>query len=142
MDGTNNKREITMRTLLIGLMGSLALAGCASSGVSTVSPEALQAPVCASTAECNDAWRRAQVYVASHSGYKIQTATDSIIQTFGPADSSPDIAFQVTRQPMGGGREQIVASAICDNIFGCIPKTGEAIAGFNAYVKGATAPAN
>lgn len=126
------------------ILGTLALAGCASpgGGAPSISPEALQAPICKSQAQCNEAWRRAQVYVATHAGYKIQTATDSIIQTFGPADSSPSIAFQVTRQPIGGGREQIVASASCDNLFGCIPRTAEAIAGFNAYVKGASAPAN
>jgi hypothetical protein len=46
--------------------------------------------------------------------------------------------FQVTRQPMGGGRQQIVARASCDKMFGCVLKSVEAIAGFNAYEKGAT----
>ena len=45
--------------------------------------------------------------------------------------------FQVTRQPMGGGREQIVARASYEKMFGCVLKSAEAIAGFNAYEKGA-----
>jgi hypothetical protein len=131
-------RGILWACILLAFMALISAMGCASpDSTQNVSPEALQAPICQSTAQCNDAWRRAQVWVATHGGYKIQTATDSVIQTFGPGGSSPELAFLVTREPLEAGREQIVMHASCDNFIGCIPKPTEAIANFNAYVKGA-----
>lgn len=50
----------------------------------------------------DETWGRAQVWLTSYASYKIQTATDYVLQTFAPVESnSDDYAYEVTRLPGG-----------------------------------------
>jgi hypothetical protein len=71
---------------------------------------------------CKERWERAQIWVAKHSMFKIQTATDVLIQTFG-TQNDVRYTFSVTKEPLGGGKYRIVAEVVCGswNIHMCRP---------------------
>jgi hypothetical protein len=79
---------------------------------------------CSSKDECAEKWSKAQLWLTSHSRWKIQTASESIIQTYGPGSSS-DAAFTITRLNRADGSGEIDIRAMCGNLFGCIPTTRE-----------------
>lgn len=117
---------------------SLVLAGCAV-GPKLDSFEIMEANeplVCASKEQCDLYWQKAQIWVTENSHYRIQMANDTIIQTFGPANSSPYLAYIITKHPdalSGGSRIKI--SGGCANIFGCNPPLINAALSFKRYVK-------
>ena len=88
-------------------------------------------PTCSSEKECNAKWETAQLWVVKNAGYKIQTATSVLIQTFNATGSRVELAAQITKEPQGGGRYQFVAKVWCDNIFGCRPNRLDALLDFN-----------
>jgi hypothetical protein len=51
--------------------------------------------------ELPDAWGRAQSFISQYSDMKIQIATNNVIQTYNPSDSSIDIGYSVNNAPMG-----------------------------------------
>jgi hypothetical protein len=69
----------------LGAAALALLSGCAVQDQvsSTTMEQATQPLTCMSKAECDAWWARAQVWVTNHSEYKLQTVTDSIIQTAG-----------------------------------------------------------
>ena len=91
------------------------------------------APMCEG-ADCTDMWQRAQLWVANHSKWKIQTATDVLIETFNPIGYQPSYGFSVTREPLGNGRYRISMALHCGNPLGCDPKATDVLAAFNYYV--------
>jgi hypothetical protein len=91
-------------------------------------------PVCSNERECNEKWEVAQLWVVKNAGYKIQTATNVLIQTYNPSNSRVEIAVQVTKEPLGGGRYQFIAKAWCDNMFGCSLNRFDAVLSFNRAV--------
>lgn len=115
------------------------LAGCASGPGSSVSPEveaAAREPLyCHGPEQCSVYWRRAQLWVASNSAWKIQTVTDALIVTYTPQRSSVERGYQITREPQDGGREQISIGSACANMFGCSTDTFQQAAKFKQYVK-------
>lgn len=94
-------------------------------------------PVCEGEADCKAKWEAAQLWVVHNSRYKIQTATDVVIHTYTPVGADPSIGARVTKEPLGGGRYQIVVSVFCDNIFGCVPDAIDASLDFNRAVSAA-----
>lgn len=73
-----------MKPLLIGGLAVL-MAGCGT----------FYKPTAGGSVECQGAqcalmWQRVQTWVATNSRYRIQIATDSILQTFGPHDNVYD----------------------------------------------------
>ncbi|MCC8393334.1 hypothetical protein LJ656_12090 [Paraburkholderia sp. MMS20-SJTR3] len=123
---------------LLAALCLTALAGCASRG--QVDPDVMQIATkpltCASRAECDMWWQRAQSWVASHSKYPIETATDSLIQTAGPDGGKRALAYQITRTANPDGTATIGFSAHCDGSLGCKPNPWEAGADFKQYVRG------
>ena len=83
----------------------LSIASCATTpALSAADQLELSQPLtCSSKGECDRYWQRAQVFVSQNAGYKMQTVTDSIIQTFGPFGSRVELAWSVTRLPNSGG---------------------------------------
>lgn len=69
-----------------------------------------------SKAEADDAWGRAQTFVARFSTMKIQTATDYVLQTYNPAGSGINYGYSISRTPMGENMEMEV-QCLCDNPF-------------------------
>lgn len=68
-------------------------------------------PVCSSDAECKAMWEMAEVWVVRNADYKIQSKTDIQISTFNSNDSG--IQVNVLKEPIGGGKYQIVATVMC-----------------------------
>jgi hypothetical protein len=126
-----------MRFLVITIL--FFISACASApAVDPAFERAVRAPlVCRDVAECSDWWQRAQVWIARNSAYRIQTATDAVISTFGPFGGKTDLAFQVTRLPRTDGGAEIHIRAVCDNMFGCHPSQIDAIVAFKQFVRGA-----
>lgn len=119
----------------------LALSGCATNGgMSNVDRLSLQArvrdtiPTCSSDKECLNKWEAAQFWVSNNSGYKIQTATSAIIETYNATGGSVALAMKVLKEPLGNGQYRMVMSARCDNMFGCQVEPLQAIQNFNDYV--------
>lgn len=98
--------------------------------------EANEPLLCANKAQCDTYWQRAQVWVSTHSGYKVQTATDAIIQTYGPFGAKVELAHQVLRLPNENGSARIIIKSNCDNIFGCHPEPYRAAVDFKRFVRG------
>jgi len=84
---------------------------------------------------CKDEWERAQLWIARHSKWKIQTATDILIQTYNPIKQEVSYGFSVTKEPVGGGNYSIVMDLRCGNALGCSPKPIDVRNAFYYYVK-------
>lgn len=114
------------------------LAGCATNN----SPERqaklaeLQRtiPTCIGVADCNAKWEAAQLWVVKNAGWKIQTQSSVLIETYNATNNSTNIAVQVTKEPMGGGKYQILVKVWCANMFGCHPDSLDAALNFNRTI--------
>ena len=51
--------------------------------------------------EADDAWARAQTFIAEHSPLRIQTASDYIVETYKPMDLKALYGYRVARTPAG-----------------------------------------
>ena len=96
-------------------------------------------PTCDGEQDCNAKWEAAQLWVVHNAGFKIQTATNVLIETYNAVGGSSSIAARVTKEPLGGGRYKIVVRTFCDNMFGCTPVRWIAAFDFNRTV-GAAKP--
>ena len=118
-------------------------------GCATFTPQQKQTwnqtvPMCYRESDCEAKWSAARNWVQNNSGYKIQIYTTDLIETYNPSQSSPKIAVRITKQPlstsMEGNKSYAIAIKVwCNNIFGCVPSTDDAIIGFNKYVNAAQA---
>jgi hypothetical protein len=121
---------------LIAICAAFAmLAGCAARQPHPGAAEARYPLYCENKPECDLLWQRAQIWVSQNSGYRIQTATDAVIQTFGPFGSKVELAFQVLRNPRADGGAAITIRGYCDNMFGCQPNEIDAILRFKSFVR-------
>ena len=102
------------RRAMVAVVAAFALAGC-----QTVEPIHTPPLECEGEDQCKLYWERAQVWVAKYSYWKIQVATDVVIQTFNATQSSTYNHYSLVREPMGGGVERISMTTGCDNMFGC-----------------------
>lgn len=93
-------------------------------------------PTCEIEKECQNKWDAAQVWVSQNSGYKIQTASSAIIETYNSTDGSTALAMKVLKEPLGSGKYRFVLSAGCANLFGCDKRPIDVIQRFNDYING------
>jgi len=115
----------------------LTLTSCASStGNLTPEMEAeMRKPlICNGDEQCQLYWERALFYVNSHSRYKIQTQTDSLIQTYSPTGGTTNLGYNISKEPLGNNSYRIWIKVGCDNMFGCYPKRYEEVLRFKRYV--------
>ncbi|WP_321796563.1 hypothetical protein [Caballeronia sp. J97] len=121
----------------LGAASLALLAGCAVQDQvsSTTMEQATQPLTCMSRAECDAWWARAQVWVTNHSEYKLQTVTDSVIQTAGPSSGKRALAYQITKTPTNEGTATIGFAAHCDHPLGCEPNPWQAGADFKQFIK-------
>ncbi len=118
------------------IAASVGMAGCATNQVDPATQAKANEPLlCDGKAQCDRYWQAAQVWVVGNSGYKVQTVTDSVIQTYGPMGHDTTLAFVVLREPQGGEKSRILVKAGCANMFGCHPPALKAIAEFKDYVR-------
>jgi len=120
---------------IIAIIGiAVFIGGCATRPqVATAPPAPL---ICKSGSDCDSKWSRAVSWVTRNSSYKIQTQTDSIVQTMGPLPSDPSPAYTVTKVAIDNGNYEITFGGGCDNIFGCIPTVAGSRAQFAEFVNG------
>lgn len=127
-------------------LGIAALAYFMASGCATAPSPALQAkraqfqstiPTCEDEADCKAKWEAAQLWVVHNAGFKIQTATDVLIETYNPGPYDAKIAARVTKEPLGGGKYRLIVFVWCSNVFGCVPNDWDAALNFNAVVAAA-----
>ncbi|CAE6688673.1 hypothetical protein R69927_00241 [Paraburkholderia domus] len=127
-----------MKKGLLAVLCLVGAAGCSTQG--QVDPDVMQIATtpltCSTKTECDVWWQRAQTWVTSHSKYKIESATDTLIQTAGPEGGKRALAYQITRTPNPDGTATIGFAAHCDGAMGCKPNPWEAGADFKEYVRG------
>ena len=136
-----------IRTNLLAVLcvaaAAVGAAGCSTRG--QVDPDVMQIATtpltCSGKAECDLWWQRAQTWVTDNSKYKVETSTDTLIQTAGPDGGKRALAYQITRAPNPDGTATIGFAAHCDGSLGCKPNPWEAGADFKQYVRGAGAGA-
>lgn len=134
-----------MKRELFGLMlvsaASLLFSGCAiqQSPERQAKLSELQRtiPTCYGERDCEAKWEAAQLWIVHHAGYKLQTTTNVLLETYNPSRSSTAIAVQVTKEPEGGGRYKMPVKIWCDNMFGCLPDSLDAALDFNRTVAAA-----
>ena len=133
-----------MRGATLGLC--LGLAGCLPIAVASWShlSERAEEPVaCATKDECDAAWQKAIEWVSQRCAFKIQTQTESLVETEGPsAAPSNDVACRLERVPTGdAGSAQLEITARCGNYFGCVPEPLYLRAAFHDEMRAAIAAA-
>jgi hypothetical protein len=99
----------------------LVLSACAAGPQpSDADMERSRAPLyCDGADQCTAMWKRAQVWIANNGHYRVQLVSDAIINTYGPVYPEVWYAYQVVREPVGDGREEIKLSGACANRFIC-----------------------
>lgn len=99
-----------MRCILAFAVLSL-LAGCSQQPVGP--PPKIDPPaVCSTKAQCDAMWAEAMVQAQNLSGMRIQTATDSFLQTFNPTDFGR-MGAMARKVPQPDGTTVIEASFTC-----------------------------
>ncbi len=93
-------------------------------------------PHCVSPRLCKAAWEGARDWVLAHCPMKIQTITDTYIQTYNTGEYSAQIECAVSKTMDPAGGNTITLSVGCNNLFGCDPGTRHAELSFNRYVDG------
>ncbi|MHB2032557.1 MAG: hypothetical protein ACYCVE_04180 [Gemmatimonadaceae bacterium] len=93
------------------------------------------ASVACDSTSCKDDWDRAQLWIVNHSKYKIQTATDVLVETFNPSDDAPNYGFTATKEPQGSGHYVIALALTSGNMLGCDPKPRDVQRAFLFYVQ-------
>lgn len=131
----------TTRSLL-ALALVACLAACAAPNPA-LTEEAQRPLTCATGPDCDAKWDAAQLWIVNHAGFKLQTATNVVLQTFGPSTATNDstrLAVTVTREPDSPGRMRIRIKASCGNPFGCTPDWQAAMVDFKRTVGAVGAP--
>jgi hypothetical protein len=90
--------------------------------------------LCVGKSQCDAYWQRAQAWVANNSEYRLQTVTDTVIETQGPTLARSALAFRVTRVPDNEDGARIYVLAACGNSFGCKPAAPDAVVAFKHFV--------
>ncbi len=129
-----------MKKSLFVLIGACAvlLAACGvqltSAERASIEKEANITITCKEGRDCERKWSRAGQWVAESSAYKVRVSSDNLIQTSGPARSSTNSAFTVTKYATGQDMYVIKFDSYCDNWFGCEPTATELKAVFTHFV--------
>jgi hypothetical protein len=127
----------------VGLCLVLTLASCLPIAVSArlgVEARAKDPAVCSGPEECDAVWAKAADWVAQHCAFKIQTRTDSVVQTEGPLGApNTDVACLLQRVPFSDvGAARLELSPSCGNWFECDPERDYLQAKFNDDMRAAT----
>ena len=130
------ERMRKMYRLAVAIITISLLAGCATSPEMQAKQAELSRtiPTCSGAADCNAKWEAAQLWVVHNAGWKIQTQSNVLIETYNAVNGSTNIAVRVTKEPLGSGRYQLLVTVWCDNIFGCHPDSWDAALKFNREI--------
>jgi hypothetical protein len=126
----------------IALIALLLISACVSRGPTPSAPsdadltDSKLLVRCNSKDQCDRWWRTAQVWVVKNSGYKVQIATDAILQTYNATPGKTSWAFQITRSPHLDGGEIIEIDGSCGLHSACSPVYETIVADFKRTVLG------
>lgn len=126
-----------MKKTINAILTVLLIASCAAqSPLNEEQKDALQPVKCKDKNNCDLFWQRAQIWISQNSRWRIQTANDTIIQTYGPGNNDVILAYTVTKIPDStGSGATITYKANCDNIFGCEVRPIDALVRLKKYIK-------
>jgi hypothetical protein len=127
--------ESSSRLLLFAAVALSASCSQVRFSEPAANPESAEPVLCASKAQCDVYWQRAQAWVANNSQYRLQTTTDAVIETDGPVSTRTALAFRITKVPDNVGGARIYAVSACGNLLGCSPTPTEAVAAFKRFVR-------
>jgi len=118
----------------------LIVAGCATSPErqARIALAESSMPVCNGEEDCKAKWDAAQLWVVNNSAYRLQIATDVVLETYPATDYTVRLAMRVTKEPLGEGNHRINLIAYCANLLGCDPDPVESKIAFNNYVSSIT----
>ena len=126
-------RSTTVRTMSVLAITCILVAACVGTRPIMLGAAANAGPVTCDT-NCTTAWERAQLWIAKHARWKIQTATDVLIQTYNPPEQDASYGLIATKEPVGGGRYTIRLALRCANFIRCNPSQADVASAFNHYV--------
>ena len=90
-------------------------------------------PICGGEDECKQKWEKAQIWMAQNSQTGVRIANDTLIETYS-LEHDTHLSYQVIKMPRQKGVYAIVVKAGCNNIFGCMQNSCDAILNFNQFV--------
>jgi hypothetical protein len=90
--------------------------------------------VCSGAQQCSELWRRTQYWISTNSGFKIQTATDVVIETYNPPAYSSRWGFAARKEPLSAGQERITILPSCGQAPICRETKGEMLNRARSYV--------
>ncbi|MGR8932594.1 MAG: hypothetical protein ACU836_18380 [Gammaproteobacteria bacterium] len=135
------KKIRTMKKTAIAILViTVTFGGCATSQEKQAKQDLfnLTIPICSGTDDCNAKWEAAQLWVVHNAGWKIQTQSNVLIETYNADHGSTNIAVRVTKEPLGGGRYTLLVKVWCDNLIRCYPDTLDAAINFNHAINAVT----
>lgn len=116
---------------------AVLVAGCTTNSISTRLQATLAAATTTGPVECTGCkaeWERAQLWLTRHSKWKMQTATDVVLQTFSPVNYDVSYGFTITKEPVLEGKYRIKLAMACGNPLGCDPAPSDVGRAFYHYV--------
>ena len=125
-----------MNRIIIAACVVTILTGCATGSKLTPEQKSLanEPLLCSTKQDCDFMWQRAQSWVANNSHFRIQVATDTLIQTFGPS-ADAYFAFTITKELNREGGARIMIAPQCGNMFGCVTDPWDLIYSFKQSLK-------
>lgn len=131
------RRKSLLLVLISLLVGCTSMDnwGMSPQQIAEVERNAAMSVTCDGASDCELKWARALDWVQRNSRWKLRVATEMVITTEGPLDTT-DAAFEITKYPRGGGHYEIRFRAGCGNVFGCVPSLKQLQADFNVSVMG------
>ncbi|HFV9303977.1 TPA: hypothetical protein ACIAJC_001628 [Citrobacter freundii] len=124
-----------MKKVAIHLFVLFAIVGCAAKEDPATVAAANAPLICEGKNQCELYWQKSQAWLATNSAWKIQTANDTIINTYNPAPNAATLGYQLVKNPLGNDRYEIIVQTSCGNVFGCIPSAVQQTASLKTYVK-------
>ena len=128
-----------MRPVSVILAVALFLSGCMHRPLPYLSEEdrlQLLTPIeCSEPAECDLLWRKAQVWVATNAGFKIQVISSVIIETYSSSNDSFRWAARVIRRPISTSRSEIEVDFSCGAANLCRPDAERLTISFKQYLR-------
>ena len=121
-----------MRAWIVIALAS-ALSGCITAGAAPETATPAPPVTCAAGPDCDVKWGRALAWIEGNSRWKVETKTDSVIETKPSINSSASPGFKVTKVASAAGYE-IKLTAGCASLFRCTPTVEESRAQFAKYV--------
>lgn len=126
---------------LLVVVAAISLVGCAAQKRANQQNQARfdqTIPICNDEKDCAAKWEAAQLWIIHNAGYKLQTTTSVLLETYNATGSSTSLAVRVTKEPLGGGKYKILVRTWCDNFLGCAPDSWGAALDFNQKISAVT----